>query len=111
MKKKYCFDIDGVICKTKKNFYHKSIPIQKNIKAINKLYNNGNIIIIFTARFMGRSKENKILARQNAFIITTKQLKKWGVRYHKLIFGKPSFDVLIDDKCINHDFNWAKNFL
>ena len=33
MKKKYCFDIDGVICKTKKNFYHKSTPIKKNICA------------------------------------------------------------------------------
>ena len=41
MKKKIiCFDLDSVICKTKKNFYKESIPIKKNIKVINKLYNH-----------------------------------------------------------------------
>ena len=58
MKKKYCFDIDGVICKTKKADYKNSKPIKKSIKIINELYDDGNIILIFTARFMGRSKDN-----------------------------------------------------
>ena len=27
-------------------------------------------------------------------------IKKWGVKYHKLIMGKPSYDLIIDDKSI-----------
>jgi histidinol phosphatase-like enzyme len=34
----YCFDLDGVICQTKKNYYESSKPINKAIKKINKLY-------------------------------------------------------------------------
>jgi intein-encoded DNA endonuclease-like protein len=29
---------------------------------------------------------------------TKDQLEKWGVKYHKLIMGKPSGDIYIDDK-------------
>ena len=39
-------------------------------------------------------------AYKMGFIFTTKQLKSWGVKYHKLILGKPSFDLVIDDKMI-----------
>jgi hypothetical protein len=35
------------------------------------------------------------------------QLKKWKLKYHKLIFGKPSFDVYIDDKSIFFKKNWS----
>ena len=33
-----CFDLDGVICKTIKNYYSKSLPIKKNVKFINLLF-------------------------------------------------------------------------
>ena len=36
--KTFCFDLDGVICKTTKNLYKKSIPKKDTIKLINKLY-------------------------------------------------------------------------
>ena len=29
--KVFCFDLDNVICLTKKNYYHKSSPINKSI--------------------------------------------------------------------------------
>jgi hypothetical protein len=106
MKSIICFDLDGVICLTKKNHYHLSKPIKKNIKKINILFNKGFVIKIFTARFMGRSKESVVLARSWGFNMTQRQLKKWGVRYHKLIFGKPSYDLFIDDKCIFFKKNW-----
>ena len=49
MKKKiFCFDIDGVICKTLKSNYSSSIPIKKSIEIINQLYLD-NYIIIFTS--------------------------------------------------------------
>ena len=37
-------------------------------------------------------------AKKQGFQMTKIQLKKWKVNYHKLIFGKPSFDLFIDDK-------------
>jgi hypothetical protein len=36
--KTFCFDMDGVICTTKGNYYHKSLPIKKAIKKINDPY-------------------------------------------------------------------------
>lgn len=106
--KTYCFDLDGVICNTKKNYYKESKPIKKAIKKINKIYSRGDKIIIFTARFMGRSDENTNLAKKRGYKLTYKQLKKWNVKFHKLIFGKPSFDYIIDDKSINFQKDWYK---
>ena len=105
-KKTYCVDIDGVICRTTKNFYKQSKPNKKAITKINQLYSNGNRIIIFTARFMGRSNENISLAKKIGYKFTRNQLKSWGLNFHKLIFGKPSFDYIIDDKSVDFKKNW-----
>ena len=107
--KKIFFDIDGVICKTKKNLYTKSVPIKKNIKVINFLYEQKFKILIFTARYMGRNSDNIVQAKKEGYRLTKEQLKKWGVKYHKLIFGKPSFDLMIDDKSLNFNSNWPKD--
>jgi len=104
----YCFDMDGVICSTKKNHYNSSKPIKKAILKINQIYSKGNVVIIFTARFMGRSNENINLARKRGYKLTYKQLKTWNVKFHKLIFGKPSFDYIVDDKSINFRKDWYK---
>ena len=40
--------------------------------------------------------------------MTMKQLKKWNVKHHKLIFGKPSSDLYIDDKALFFKDNWYK---
>lgn len=102
----YCFDIDGVICSTKGNDYKNSKPIYKSIKKINELYFSGNSILIFTSRFMGRSNDNSILAKKRGYQFTFKQLKKWKLNFHKLIFGKPSFNVVIDDKSLFYKKDW-----
>ena len=106
--KKICFDIDGVICKSKNNDYRSSKPIKKSIKFINRLFNEGYTIIIFTARYMGRNNDKKTLAKKQGQQMTIRQLKLWGVNYHKLIFGKPSFDLLIDDKSYGFKKNWVE---
>ena len=108
MKRKYCFDIDGVICKTIGSDYKNSKPIKKSIKKINELYDDGNIILIFTARFMGRSKDNIKKAKKLGYKFTYNQLKKWDLKFHKLIFGKPSFDLFVDDKSIFFRKDWQK---
>jgi uncharacterized HAD superfamily protein len=103
----YCFDIDGVICRTIKNHYKKSKPIVSSINKINELYLRGDKIILFTSRFMGRSKENVSLAKKRGYNLTIKQLIKWRVKFHKLIFGKPSYDFIIDDKSVDFK-DWTK---
>ena len=106
--KTFCFDIDGVICNTKENYYYRSKPIKKAINKINELYSKGNIVIIFTARFMGRSNENVNIAKKRAYQLTYKQLKDWNVKYHRLIVGKPSFDYIVDDKSVDFRKDWYK---
>jgi len=109
MKKIICFDLDGVICQTIGNNYIKSKPIKNNIRFINKLYKEGYIIKIFTARFMGRSKENVNLAKKRGLRLTKMQLNKWNLKYHYLLMGKPSFDLFVDDKAYGFKKNWSKN--
>ncbi len=107
-KKTLCFDLDNVICKTTGNNYRKSTPNKKVILEINKLFLKHEIII-FTARFMGRTNNNIRKSKKLGYLFTQNQLKKWKVSYHKLIFGKPSFDYIVDDKAIGFsDNNWIK---
>jgi len=108
IKKKICFDIDGVICNSNSNDYKKSRPIKKNVNLINKLHSKNYEIILYTARFMGRSNEDKKLAEKKAKKLTLNQLKVWGVKFHKINFGKPSFDILIDDKTLGFNKSWNK---
>jgi len=111
MKKKIiiCFDLDNTLCRTINNNYEKSKPIKKNINLLNKLYDKGFYIKIFTSRYMGRNNENKSKAKKMALKITKKQLKNWNINYNKLILGKPSYDVIIDDKSLNYKKNWTKD--
>ena len=39
----FCFDLDNVICKTKKNYYKKSKPIYNSIDIVNKLVETGKL--------------------------------------------------------------------
>lgn len=105
--KNITLDIDGIICKTNKSDYKNSKPIKKNIKFVNTLYNRGFTINIYTARFMGRTDNNVILAKKKGYKLTISQLKKWNVKYDKLFFGKPSSDFYVDDKDINFKSNWV----
>ncbi len=89
----YCIDIDGVLCDDMLGDYEHSTPDFNVIKKVNKLYDSGHIIKIFT----GRGSATGIDWKE----FTIDQLKKWGVKYHELIFGKPVADVFIDDKAIN----------
>jgi len=109
-KKILCFDLDNVICATKGMNYKKSKPKKKVISLINNLYKSGYYIKIFTARYMGRNNDSIILAKKEGYKNTKKQIDSWGVKYHKLIFGKPSYDIFVDDKCYNFSKNWYLKF-
>ena len=108
-KKTICFDIDNVLCSTKNSKYRSSKPKIQVIRKINQLYNKGYKIIFFTSRFMGRTNNNTKKAYSLGFQLTTNQLKKWQVKYHKLIMGKPSYDLIIDDLSIYFKKTWVKD--
>ena len=87
-------DIDETICHSPdKPNYSTSIPIEENIKKANKLYDEGNLIVYWTARGTGTGIDWTAT--------TLEQFNKWGVKYHDLKFGKPNYDLFIDDKNIN----------
>ncbi len=94
----YVFDIDGTICTLSGGIYEEAKPIRQRIEKINELFNQGHTIILNTARGMGRTKNNALLAENLFRDLTEKQLNDWGVKYHKLFLGKPSGDIYIDDK-------------
>jgi len=94
---RYCFDIDGTICDTPnkengKPDYHNAKPIPYMVDRINQLYDEGNYIILMTARGRGSGIDQSE--------ITLHQLEEWGIKYHELepMFHKPNADIFIDDK-------------
>jgi hypothetical protein len=96
--KTYVIDIDGTICSDSAGQYEKARPMKARIDLINKLYDEGNQIVFFTARGMGSSGNNIEIAKEKWFDFTIRQLEEWGVKYHALFLGKPSADLYIDDK-------------
>ena len=102
------FDIDGVVCHTVGSDYKNSKPNKKAIKKINCLYDQGNKIIIFTARLMGRTNNNYQEAYNLGYKFTLNQLQSWNLKFNELILGKPSFDLLIDDKAFNYNESWIE---
>ena len=56
----------------------------------NKLYDEGNTIVYWTAR----GSRKQIDWRE----LTEKQLKEWGAKYHELEVDKPFYDLFIEDK-------------
>ena len=89
-------DIDETICMSPDDRdYAKAKPIEKNIDKINKLYDDGNVITYWTARGTGSGIDWRD--------VTEKQFDKWGVKYHDLKFGKPIYDLFVDDKNINSE--------
>jgi hypothetical protein len=100
--KRFCFDLDGTICKTEGLDYSASVPMESRIRHVNDLYRNGHYIIIFTAR--------GTMSGQDHSVLTETQLKKWGLNFHELILGKPAADIYIDDKGQNsEEYGWLEH--
>ncbi|MAF24443.1 hypothetical protein CL634_02555 [bacterium] len=87
-------DIDETICYYKgERSYEKAIPIHKNIRIANDLYDQGNTIVYWTARGAVTGIDHTDLTKQ--------QFKDWGVKYHELRLDKPYYDLFIDDRTLN----------
>ena len=86
-------DIDETICETPlPRNYNNAKPIKENIDKINKLYDNGDTIVYWTAR----GSRTQI----NWYDLTKSQLIKWGAKHHELVVTKPYYDLFIDDKTL-----------
>lgn len=91
---KFVFDIDGVIAQFNESLdYAASVSNEAMIRIVNKLYDMGNYIVLFTAR----GSKTGIDWTDT----TKKQLEQWGVKYHELKFGKPDATFYIDDKMLD----------
>lgn len=88
-------DIDETIFMTQNMDYENSQPFSERIQKINKLYDKGHTIVYWTARGSGSGKDWSEITRE--------QFKRYGVKYHTLKFGKPVYDLFIDDKNINSE--------
>jgi histidinol phosphatase-like enzyme len=83
-------DIDGTICSQNGANYAEAQPYTRVILAINKSFEMGHRIVLFTARGSTTGIDWTEL--------TTAQLKLWKVKYSELRLGKPFGDYYVDDK-------------
>lgn len=92
-RKIYCFDLDGTLCTNTDGKYNEAVPFMERIAKVNKIHDEGNRVIIDTARGSVTKKDWNDL--------TKSQLKTWGVKYDELRVGhKVTADIYIDDKGI-----------
>lgn len=97
-------DIDDTICSgVGKNKYESPEPIQKNIDIVNKLHDDGNTIIYWTAR--------GCVSNKDWLEKTRKQLNGFNAKYDLLKVGKPNYDIFICDKTINLTYNLDVNII
>ncbi len=95
---KYFIDLDNTLCRTIDGDYINSQPIQERIDQVNNLKLLGHHITIWTARGSRSGIDHSEL--------TKNQLKEWDILHDELLMGKPDFDLMIDDKCVNVDIFW-----
>lgn len=96
----YCFDIDGTLCTNTDGDYEQAQPFKQVIAQVNRLYDEGHRILLYTARGATTGIDWRELTEQ--------QMEKWGVCYHALFMGKPTADVYIDDKAVNF-VDWQRS--
>lgn len=98
--KTFVIDIDDTILTTYNRDFENSTPHLDVINKINTLYDNGWTIILYTAR--GAKSCKTLAAREHKYrAITETWLKKYNVKYTKLLFGKENADFYVDDKAMS----------
>jgi hypothetical protein len=93
--RKYIVDIDGTILTATNGDYKKAKPIQDRIDKLNSLYDEGHMIIYWTARGANTGL--------NWRLFTKNQLEVFGVKYTELRMQKEHYDYWIDDKAFNSE--------
>ena len=97
--KKLIVDCDGVIAgKEHGGDYSKAPPLKHGIEQVNKLYDMGYTIVLYTARYGERRKGNIHEMYEAGYREWTDWLEENGVKYHHAYMGKPAGVIYIDDK-------------
>lgn len=102
--KVFSIDIDGTVCEeyapdgVEIRPITKRLPFKDRIEKINKLYDEGNYIIYYTARGLKSGR-----GEQHYRPITEQQLGEWGCKYHELVFKSHDIDIFVDDRSIHPD--------
>ena len=97
--KKLIVDCDGVIAgKENGGDYSKAPPLQYGIDQVNKLYDMGYEIILFTARYGERRHGDIHKMYEAGYKEWIDWLEKYGVKYTHAFMGKPAGVLYIDDK-------------
>jgi len=91
--KSYCFDLDGTLCSNTEGEYAQAVPLPERILKVNELYDQGNKILIYTARGTVTGIDWREL--------TQNQLDEWGIKHHELRLGKPFADIYVDDRGVS----------
>lgn len=103
-------DVDDTISTHTDRDYVNAIPHLEIISKLNNLYDQGWNIIYFTARGQVSCSGDLELIEQTKGPTLRAWLKKHGVKYHELRFGKPVAVYYIDDKAIRPDEFMNINF-
>lgn len=102
--KKIVVDVDGTLCSnTDGGDYTAAKPVKHVIDAVNRYYERGYHVTVFTARGMHRFSGDVARCERELGELTRRWLDESGIKYHVLMFGKPSSDLYIDDKAILPD--------
>ena len=105
-----CIDLDDTLCRGKP--YNTATPLPGAKEFLQRLKDDGHEIVIYTARFMGRTDNNQKAACEMGTELTINQLREWEFPYDEIYLGKPSADLYIDDKSISGvDYNQILKFL
>ena len=86
-------DIDDTILTAKLVNGHYEIGDYNDdlIATVNRHYDNGDVVIIWTGRHWNHLED------------TLAQLRASRIKYHSLVMGKPVADLYIDDKAVRPD--------
>lgn len=105
-RKRITFDLDGCLCTQVEQDYNDAQPLAAAINVVNKLYDEGYTITIYTSRFMGRNGNDLHKTYHEGYEFTRKQLAAWQVKHHFLFMGKPPTDIVVDDRSVFFKPDW-----
>ena len=103
------FDLDETICVHRDRDYEHAAPVSRVISRIVELkrHRPDCEIVIHTARGMKSCNGDATAADRKNRAVTEDWLKRHGVPYDSLVFGKPFADAYVDDKAVSRE-EWER---
>lgn len=94
-----CFDVDGVVASEVGNLpYAERVPVKGVPEIIRELKRLGHSILYHTARHMRACRGDQDAARWAGHNELVWWLDRYDIPHDEVYFGKPSFDVMFDNK-------------